>query len=135
MDTLLLSSRESAFRQQIRRHIDNPSGFYYPGHLFVEDGERLRRIATEDIRYLKAAGDYTVVYADQGEFVSSSGIGAVEQKLDPSHFMRVHRSFIVNLGRIDACLRDIGRLYLIMGSGQEIRVGRHYMHRIKSLIL
>ncbi|MBD1425631.1 LytR/AlgR family response regulator transcription factor [Sphingobacterium arenae] len=104
-------------------------------HLFVADGKRLRRIAVQDIRYLKAAGDYTVIYLDKGEFISSSGIGCIEQKLDPSRFMRVHRSFIVNLEHIDTCHRDIGRLYLMMDNGQKIGVGKRYMHQIRSLIL
>lgn len=104
-------------------------------HLFVEDGERFRRIAIDDIRYLKAAGDYTVVYTAHGEFLSSSGIGSIERRLDKSQFLRVHRSFIVNVERIDACYREIGRLYLVMENGQEIGVGKHYLNGIKSLIL
>lgn len=104
-------------------------------HLFVEDGERLRRIAMHDIRYLKAAGDYTVVYTAHGEYLSSSGIGSIERRLEKSQFLRVHRSFIVNVECIDACYRDIGRLYLVMENGQEIGVGKHYLNGIKSLIL
>ncbi|SEL52862.1 LytR/AlgR family response regulator transcription factor [Parapedobacter koreensis] len=104
-------------------------------NLFVEDGGRLRRIAVNDIRYLKAAGDYTVVYTEQGEFLSSSGIGCIGRKLDPTLFVRVHRSFMVNLERIDTCYRDIGKLYLVMENGQEISVGKHYLNNIKSLIL
>ncbi len=104
-------------------------------HLFVANGDRLRRIAMHDIRYLKAAGDYTVVYTAQGEFLSSSGIGNIERRLDKSQFLRVHRSFIVNVECIDACYRDIGRLYLVMENGQEIGVGKHYLNTIKSLIL
>ncbi|GGH21081.1 response regulator transcription factor [Sphingobacterium alkalisoli] len=123
---------DAALQKVVDRTVTPP---FHGTHLFVEDGERMRRIALHDIRYLKAAGDYTVVYSDKGEFVSSSGIGSIERKLDPSRFMRVHRSFIVNLEHIDACHRDIGRLYLIMENGQEIRVGKHYLHQIKSLIL
>ncbi|MFC7524363.1 LytR/AlgR family response regulator transcription factor [Parapedobacter sp. GCM10030251] len=104
-------------------------------HLFVEDGDRLRRIAINDIRYLKAAGDYTVVFTAHGEFLSSSGIGNIERRLDKSQFLRVHRSFIVNVERIDTCYREIGRLYLVMENGQEIGVGKHYLNGIKSLIL
>lgn len=106
-----------------------------PNHLFVEDGDRLRRIAMLDIRYLKAAGDYTVVYTGHGEFLSSSGIGSIACRLDNSQFLRVHRSFIVNIERIEACYRDFGRLYLVMENGQEIGVGKHYLNGIKSLIL
>lgn len=104
-------------------------------HLFVEDGNRLRRIALHDIHYLKAARDYTVVYTAQGEFLSSSGIGSIAHRLDNSQFLRIHRSFIVNVERIDTCYRDIGRLYLVMENGQELRVGKHFLHVIKSLIL
>lgn len=107
----------------------------YRKHLFVEDGGHLRRIAANDIRYLKAAGDYTVVYTDCGEFLSSSGIGCIERKMDPALFIRVHRSFIVNMERVDSCYRDIGKLYLVMENGQEISVGKHYLNHIKSLIL
>ncbi|MBK1441184.1 response regulator transcription factor [Parapedobacter sp. ISTM3] len=111
------------------------ASYPYPKNLFVEDGGRLRRIAVNDVRYFKAAGDYTVVFTEQGEFLSSSGIGSIERKLDPALFVRVHRSFIVNIERIDACYRDIGKLYLVMENGQEISVGKHYMNPIKSLIL
>lgn len=107
----------------------------YPQHLFVEDGDKLRRIAVDEIRYFKAAGDYTVVYATKGEFLSSSGIGAIANKLDGMKFVRVHRSFIVNIEYIDYAYRDIGRLYLLMESGPEINVGKHYAHQIKSLVL
>ena len=104
-------------------------------HLFVEDGNRLRRIALHDIHYLKAARDYTVVYTAQGEFLSSSGIGSIAHRLDSSQFLRIHRSFIVSVEHIEACYRDIGRLYLVMENGQEIRVGKHFLHIIKSLTL
>lgn len=104
-------------------------------NLFVEDGTRLRRIAMRDIRYLRAAGDYTVVYSDKGEFLSSSGIGRIDGKLDHEMFVRVHRSYIINLERVDACYRDIGKLYLVMEDGKEIGVGKYYMNSIKLLIL
>jgi|SRR5690606_22286776 len=103
--------------------------------LFVEDGDRLRRISLGDIQYFKAAGDYTVVYTANGEYLSSSGIGSIETKLDPMLFVRVHRSFIVNIEHIDTCYRDIGKLFLVMENQQEISVGRHYLNSIKALIL
>lgn len=103
--------------------------------LFVEQGKRLKRISVSDILYFRAAGDYTTVSAVSGEYLSSSGIGTIERKVDPVRFTRVHRSFIINAERIDFCYRDIGRLYLVMENGQEIAVGKNYHHNIKHLIL
>lgn len=107
----------------------------YHQHVFVEDGDRLRRIALDDILYMKAAGDYTVVYTPSGEYISTTGIGAIEKKLDPLQLMRVHRSFVVNIAQVETCNRDIGRLFLVMSNGHEIRVGKHYVHTVKTLIL
>ncbi len=109
-----------------------------PAHrrnLFVEDGGRWRRIAVQDIRYFQAAKDYTVVYTQHGEFLSTSGIGHIERQLDMAQFLRVHRSYIVNVDRVEGCYRDFGRFFLVMENGREIGVGKHYLNSIKSLIL
>lgn len=114
---------------------ETPAGTTYRQSLFVEQGKRLKRISVDDVLYFKAAGDYTTVSAVNGEFLSSSGIGSIEKKVDPARFTRVHRSFIINAERIDFCYRDIGRLYLVMENGQEIAVGKNYHQNIKHLIL
>jgi len=128
-----LQKVSSPAREETSAYSKVPS--HYHTNIFVEDGRRMKRIAVADIRYLKAAGDYTIVYTSQGEFLSSSGIGLIERKLDPRAFIRVHRSFIVNADYIDTCHREIGRLCLVMVDAQEIRVGKNYMSNIKPLIL
>lgn len=106
-----------------------------PKSILAEEGGRLKRVSLRDVCYLKAAGDYTVIHCAMKQYLSSSGIGAIEKRLDPSLFIRVHRSFIINIEHLDACYRDIGRWYLTMEDGRQINVGKHYQENMKQLIL
>lgn len=106
----------------------------YPARILVESGKRLKCLDVAAIVYLKAEGDYTVIYTQEGSYLSSYGIGAIENKLDPRLFMRIHRSFIVNINCIKELYRDITRMFLVLDNGIEINVGRHYVHAIRRMI-
>ncbi|MEZ0450781.1 LytTR family DNA-binding domain-containing protein [Sphingobacterium thalpophilum] len=66
---------------------------------------------------------------------SPLGIGKIVQKLDPSLFIRVHRSFIVNLSKIERIVRTGSCTSLFMDDGHEIIVGKSYLAKIKPFLL
>ena len=71
--------------------------------LFLKSEYKIRRINFNDILYIEGLKDYIKVYVS-GEIkpiISLNSIKSLEQKLPETGFMRVHRSFIVNLNRID----------------------------------
>ncbi len=104
-------------------------------YLFVPCANGFSRIDSSQIRYIKAARDYTVLYTEDREWISSLGIGKIVQKLDPFLFIRVHRSFIVNLSRIERVVRTGSCTSLFMEDGPEIIVGRSYLPKIKTFLL
>jgi len=68
--------------------------------ILIADWEPAHR---QQIRYhFDSRSGFRVV----GEFLSSSGIGSIERRLDAAQFLRVHRSFIVNVECIDTCYRQ-----------------------------
>jgi DNA-binding LytR/AlgR family response regulator len=69
--------------------------------VFVRDNGILKRIDINDILYLEAMGDYVKVHTQQKFHVVHSTLKAIGEKLPPSKFMRVHRSYIVALNKID----------------------------------
>lgn len=69
--------------------------------VFVKDNGVLKRINIDDILYLEAMGDYVKVYVPQRFHVLHSTLKAIEEKLPPQKFVRVHRSYIVSLNKID----------------------------------
>jgi two-component system LytT family response regulator len=106
----------------------------FPTRILVDNGKKLKCLDVADIVYLKAERDYTVIHTMDSSYLSSYGIGAIENKLDPQQFMRIHRSFIVNLHCIKELYRDITRMFLVLDNGMEVNVGRSYADGIRKMI-
>jgi len=71
------------------------------GFVFVKDNGILKRISIEDILFLEAMGDYVKVHTAQKFHVVHATLKSIEEKLPPSKFLRVHRSYIVAINKID----------------------------------
>ncbi|SEL52721.1 LytR/AlgR family response regulator transcription factor [Parapedobacter koreensis] len=107
----------------------------YPTRILVEKGKRLTSITVNQITHLKADKDYTWIHTINGEsYLSGNGIGQLERKLNPEYFIRIHRSYIINIDYIQALYRDISKLFVALPNAIEINVGRNYMPAIKELM-
>lgn len=85
--------------------------------LFLKSEYKIRRINFNDILYIEGLKDYIKVYisGDDKPVLSLNSIKSLEQKLPEDKFMRVHRSFIVNLDKIDTIERSriiFGKIYI-----------------------
>lgn len=69
--------------------------------VFVKDNGVLKRIAIDDILFLEAMGDYVKVHTPQKFHVVHATLKSIEEKLPSSKFLRVHRSYIVAINKID----------------------------------
>jgi DNA-binding LytR/AlgR family response regulator len=69
--------------------------------VFIRDNGILKRMLIEDIFFLEAMGDYVKVFTQQKYHAIHTTLRNVEEKLPPKKFLRVHRSYIVALKKID----------------------------------
>jgi DNA-binding LytR/AlgR family response regulator len=69
--------------------------------VFIRDSGVLKKINADDILYLEAMGDYVKVFTSQKFHIVHATLKSIEEKLPSSKFMRVHRSYIVSLNKID----------------------------------
>lgn len=69
--------------------------------VFIRDAGVIRRIRLDEINYLEAQGDYVKIYQNEKTYAVHSSLKSIEEKLPAKTFIRVHRSFIVNIGRVD----------------------------------
>jgi two-component system, LytTR family, response regulator len=69
--------------------------------VFIKDNGVLKRIGAEDILYLEAMGDYVKIFTLQKFHIVHATLKSIEEKLPTLKFMRVHRSYIVALNKID----------------------------------
>jgi len=85
--------------------------------LFLKSEYKIRRINFHEILYIEGLKDYVKVYTklDPKPILSLTSLKTLETKLPESSFMRVHRSFIVNLEKIDTIERSrivFGKVYI-----------------------
>jgi two-component system LytT family response regulator len=66
----------------------------------VKSGQRIHVIASDDILYIGAEGDYVMIYTKDSRFLKEKTMKYMESHLDPSHFVRIHRSTILNVNFI-----------------------------------
>lgn len=86
---------------------------------------RIVFVDIDDVLGIHSDGHYTRVDTATDRSFCNLSIGDIEARLDPEHFMRVHRGHIVNLRGVTQLLREDGRLALRMkGDGEPIPVSR-----------
>jgi two-component system, LytTR family, response regulator len=111
-------------------------GKNFETHIFVQKSEKLFNLPVEEIVYLEASGDYTVITTKNDQFVSSSGIGKLEEIMDPDTFIRVHRSTIINLNYLKEIERHFnGGMVVKMQSGKSFPVSRTYAKLIRKRVV
>ncbi len=71
-----------------------------PTHIYLKAGHINQRFAFSDILYLEAANIYAKVIAQSGTTVVSDTISGLEARLSPHNFIRVHKSYVINLTQV-----------------------------------
>lgn len=108
----------------------------YDSHIFVQKSEKLFNLPVEEIIYLEASGDYTIITTKGDQFVSSSGIGKLEEIMNPELFIRVHRSTIINLNYLKEIERHFnGGMVVKMQNGKSFPVSRTYAKVIRKKVV
>lgn len=85
----------------------------------VKDGNKIKIIPVNKIHYLEAADDYVKIVTPDGTFLKKRTMAFFEKSLSAFHFIRIHRSYIVNsqlITRIDAYEKDNHQLLLTTGA-------------------
>lgn len=108
----------------------------YESHIFVQKSEKLFSLPVDEILHLEASGDYTIITTKNDQFVSSSGIGKLEEIMNPDKFIRVHRSTIVNINYLKEIERHFnGGMVVKMQSGKSFPVSRTYAKQIRKKVV
>lgn len=103
----------------------------FPNHIFVKSGYRMEKIELDDLLYVENQKDYVKFHIESIDEPISSlmSLQSLEDKLPNNKFMRVHRSFIVNLDKI----KTIERNCIVFGKA-FIPVSDSYKERFMEFI-
>ena len=80
--------------------------------VFIRDSNIVRRLKLDDILFLEAMGDYVKLHTRERYYAIHTTLKTVEQRLPSDKFLRVHRSYMVAIDKIDTIQDGV----LIIGS-------------------
>lgn len=78
-----------------------PAATQQSDHVFIKSDGKLVRLKNEDILYIESMGDYVRFVTADKKYISHNTIKSLEDKINSELFMKVHRSYIINLLKID----------------------------------
>jgi len=70
-------------------------------YLYIKSNLKKRKVYTKDIKWVEALGDYVKVVTSNSNIIVLSSLRNFEKKLPVNKFLRIHKSYIINLDRID----------------------------------
>jgi len=102
-----------------------PATTPYTERIAVEMRGQVRVVPVSQIEYITASGPYAELHTSERGFVIRERMQALEERLDPARFLRIHRSIIVRLDTIDTLLRGGGGDYAVrLKNGVKLKVSR-----------
>jgi two-component system LytT family response regulator len=106
-----------------------------PARLIVKDGGRIHAIRISDIDWIEAAGNYANLHCGKTSYLMRETLSALETRLAPQRFVRIHRSTIVNLDRVRELKSSAnGEYHVTLESGIRLALSRTYKRRLISLL-
>ena len=101
---------------------------------WVPHRSELLRIAASDVDRIDAERDYVRLHVGDRSYLLLQTVTGLEERLDPSMFIRLHRSCILRRDRITGLRHDgLGVWSAELDDGSAVRIGRTYLARAKSM--
>lgn len=100
-------------------------------YLFVKSELKMVKILISDILYVESANEYIKIYLDNGEVITTfMRLKNIESKLSENQFMRVQRSFIINLTKI----HSVEKNRIVLNHMKSIPIGQQYKEKIQEYL-
>ncbi len=98
----------------------------YLERIAVEMRGQVRVVPVVTIEYIAASGPYAEIHVGDRTYIIRERMQTLEERLDPAHFFRIHRSVIVRLDQIETLLREAGGDYAVqLRCGARLSVSRN----------
>lgn len=97
----------------------------------VRDRDRFILLKASEVEWIESAGNYARLHARSSAFLVRMTMSDLERKLDPRHFVRIHRTTIVNVDRVrEIAPGSHGDFEVLLANGQTLKLSRNYRDRL-----
>ena len=101
----------------------------------VKTGQKLEVISVSEIVYFQADGDYVRIFTDSGRFLKEDTIKFYQARLSETEFVRVHRSYLVNVSKILRIeLYEKQSQMLSLSNGDKLKISASGYKRLREVL-
>ena len=97
--------------------------------IFVRSDRKMLKVDFEAIYYIESFSDYLKIHTDVGQNITRETISAIEAKLPKDQFLRIHRSYIISIQKIESYTNEH-----IAIAGKELPMSRSYKKEVLSFM-
>lgn len=127
----LIENKKEAFQNASNTGTED-SPFILNDRIFVRHKERMVKIFIKDILYIEAERNYSRIFTKGKAYILAMTLKIIEEKLSGMNFLRIHRSFIINISQLD----EISERFVIIEQ-KAIPIGKtqknELLNRLKKL--
>ena len=102
----------------------NP-GISNEAFIYVKENKKVVKVHLNEIIYVEGLSEYVQIYTDKKKIITKTSMSNMEDKLPDNNFIRIHKSFIISLSKIEAFTSNS-----IEVGGKEIPIGRSYKNSV-----
>jgi two-component system, LytTR family, response regulator len=103
--------------------------------LTIRTNGRVLFLNLKEIQWIEAAANYVRLHTGKDSYLFRETISRISERLNPSHFVRIHRSVIVNVTKIKELIPvNSGEYVVVLYSGKELSCSRGYRANLQPLI-
>ncbi|MES2554955.1 MAG: LytTR family DNA-binding domain-containing protein [Bacteroidota bacterium] len=103
--------------------------------IFIKDGEKCFYVSLSKVRKFESDGNYVKVYFEGSRPLILRSLNSLEERLDPEHFFRANRKFIINLNWISMIENWFnGGLQVELKEGEKVEISRRQAIKFKEMM-
>ena len=107
----------------------------YATRLAVKEDKKIVLVKTKDIDWIEADGNYVVIHKGEERLRMRETLNALEAKLDPNSFCRIHRSYLVNVEFVSSLQHMYkGEYVIFLANGKQLTSSRTYKEPVNRLL-
>ena len=93
--------------------------------IYVKENKKVIKIYLSEIKYVEGLSEYVQIYTDKRKIITKNSMALMEEKLPTDLFLRIHKSYIVQLNKIEAFTANTIEI-----QGKELPIGRNFKNAV-----
>lgn len=97
--------------------------------IYVKENKKIVKVYLSEIKYVEGLSEYVQIHTDKRKIITKTSMTQMEEKLPSENFLRIHKSYIVSISKIEAFTANTIEI-----NGKELPIGRSFKNAVLNVL-